>query len=123
MAGEPQLRLRIMFGSGLVLGPGKADLLDGIATTGSISAAGRAMSMSYKKAWRLVDDLNHGFVGPLVEATAGGADGGGAGLTDLGKEVLALYRQAEREAAASASGRVAELGRLTLSRKKPGAAD
>lgn len=119
MAGEPHLRLRILFGSGLVLGPGKADLLDGIASTGSISAAGRAMSMSYKKAWRLVDDLNHGFVGPLVEATAGGPDGGGAGLTPLGEEVLALYRQAERDAASSAGARVAELDRLTLPAKKP----
>ena len=117
MAKVPHLRLRIMLGSGLIFGPGKADLLDGIATTGSISAAGRAMSMSYKKAWRLVDDLNHGFVGPLVEATTGGAAGGGAGLTALGQEVLALYRQAEREASAAADGRIAELGRLTVPRK------
>lgn len=73
------------------LGPGKASLLEGIRRTGSIAAAGRDMAMSYRRAWLLVDDLNHMFRGPLVQAQTGGRSGGGARLTDLGEEVLALY--------------------------------
>jgi molybdate transport system regulatory protein len=85
----PRLRLRIMLAPGQWLGPGKADLLEAIADTGSISAAGRRMGMSYKRAWGLVEGLNEMFGAPLVAASRGGAAHGGAGLTDLGAEVLA----------------------------------
>jgi molybdate transport system regulatory protein len=94
-------RLRVLYGSAIAIGPGKADLLDAIARTGSISAAGRAMRMSYRRAWLLVDTMNRCFRGPLVEASKGGPHGGGARLTPLGAEVLACYRALEASAAAS----------------------
>lgn len=108
----PRLRLRIMLAPGLWLGPGKADLLEGIAETGSISAAGRRMGMSYKRAWGLVEGLNATFSAPLVAASRGGAAHGGAGLTPLGTEVLALYRRAEADSTAASAGSMARIGAL-----------
>jgi molybdate transport system regulatory protein len=87
------VRLRIRLEPGIDLGPGKADLLEGIRGTGSISAAGRRMRMSYKRAWQLVDELNRVFDAPLVEANKGGPGGGGAALTKLGESVLERYRR------------------------------
>src|SRR6056297_3052108 len=87
--GAPRLRIRIVFGENAMLGPGKADLLEGIRDTGSIAAAGRTMSMSYKRAWTLVEEMNKAFRDPLVESTRGGARGGGARLTEAGEAVLA----------------------------------
>ncbi|WP_245304201.1 winged helix-turn-helix domain-containing protein [Hoeflea olei] len=92
---NPRLRLRLTFDNGLVLGPGKADLLDGIAEHGSISAAGRRMKMSYKRAWMLVEEMNAAFMEPLVESNRGGAKGGGARLTPAGEAVLARFRSLE----------------------------
>lgn len=91
LAGMVRLRLRLA--PGIDLGPGKADLLEGIRATGSISAAGRRMRMSYKRAWQLVDELNRLFDAPLVEASKGGSGGGGAALTKRGEDVLARYRR------------------------------
>ena len=91
-APSASLRLRLVFDDRLVFGPGKAELLAGIAATGSISAAGRAMGMSYKRAWSLVEELNGAFAAPLVASARGGAGGGGAVLTDAGQAVLAAYR-------------------------------
>ena len=76
------------------MGPGKADLLDAIAATGSISAAAREMGMSYRRAWMLVDTMNACFRLPLVETVKGGADGGGATLTATGWTALRAYRRA-----------------------------
>lgn len=92
MTAYPRARLRIYFDAETMLGPGKADLLEGIRETGSIAAAGRRMGMSYKRAWTLVDTLNRYFRQPLVISAAGGRSGGGASLTPLGIEVLARYR-------------------------------
>jgi molybdate transport system regulatory protein len=89
------LRIRIVFGDDAMLGPGKADLLELIRETGSIAAAGRAMSMSYKRAWMLVEEMNLAFRDPLVEPARGGAKGGGARLTEAGETVLANYRKLE----------------------------
>lgn len=89
-----RLMLRLYFGE-LMLGPGKATLLEAIASEGSISAAGRKMGMSYKRAWQLVEAMNAGFREPLVESARGGAKGGGAHLTPAGHEVLAAYRSLE----------------------------
>lgn len=86
-----------------MIGPGKADLLERIERCGSIAAAGREMNMSYKRAWELIGTLNAMFRAPLVESTRGGPGGGGAVLTDLGREVLALYRTFQVEAAAGAA--------------------
>ena len=94
--GLPRLRVRIDFGDAARLGPGKADLLERIREAGSIAAAGRAMSMSYKRAWSLVEELNAAFREPLVESTRGGPGGGGARLTETGETVLAQYRELEK---------------------------
>ncbi|CAG0994889.1 Molybdenum-pterin-binding protein MopA [Gammaproteobacteria bacterium] len=98
-SGEPppflprlKLSLRLMHGEEIAFGPGKADLLEAIVRTGSISAAGKSMEMSYRRAWQLVDLMNRSFKGPLVETAKGGSHGGGAWLTPLGEEVLAQYR-------------------------------
>lgn len=99
--GAPRLRLRILFGDDAMLGPGKADLLERIRDTGSIAAAGRAMGMSYKRAWSLVEAMNGFFRDPLVESSRGGATGGGASLTVTGEKVLALYRSIEDTTAAA----------------------
>ena len=74
------------------MGPGRADLMQGIAETGSISAAGKRMGMSYKRAWSLVQALNEGWGSPLVETSRGGAAQGGASLTVDGAFVLERYR-------------------------------
>jgi molybdate transport system regulatory protein len=93
------LHIRLFAGDKIVLGWGRADLLGHIAATGSIAAAGRQMDMSYKRAWELVEAMNHIFSAPLVEAAKGGAGGGGAKLTTLGAEILAAYRALEAAAA------------------------
>jgi molybdate transport system regulatory protein len=105
----PRLFLRIRFGGGAFLGPGKAQLLDGIRQTGSISAAGRAMQMSYKRAWMLVEEMNTAFAAPLVHSARGGAGGGGAALTPAGERVLTLYHAVLGQAALAGAGEIAEL--------------
>lgn len=95
MENNPRLSLRLHYNQGLSFGRGKADLLQAIAETGSISAAGRRMEMSYRRAWALVDEMNTHFRALLVESNRGGVKGGGATLTDLGREVLAEYRALE----------------------------
>lgn len=102
---DPRLRIRILFGDDFMIGPGKAELLERIRETGSIAAAGRQMSMSYKRAWLLVETLNAAFREPLVDSSRGGPGGGGAQLTPAGEEVLRQYRQ--MEAASREAGRPA----------------
>ena len=101
------MRLRVRLAPGIDLGPGKADLLEGIGETGSISAAGRRMRMSYKRAWQLVDELNGLFDAPLVAASKGGSGGGGATLTRRGVDVLMRYRRMHAACCAAISGDVA----------------
>ncbi|MDT8429873.1 MAG: LysR family transcriptional regulator, partial [Pseudomonadales bacterium] len=110
----PHLRIRIVFGKDGMLGPGKAELLDRIAQTGSIAAAGRQMGMSYKRAWMLIETLNSLFNSPLVESTRGGPGGGGAVLTETGLRVLGLYREFETAAARAGT---AQLDALCALRK------
>lgn len=98
---SPRLRFRLVLGRSIAIGPGKADLLAAIAETGSISAAGRSMGMSYKKAWYLIDTMNRCFRKPLVVASKGGSGRGGARLTPMGEQALALYRRIESRAAAA----------------------
>ncbi|MEO8004180.1 MAG: LysR family transcriptional regulator [Betaproteobacteria bacterium] len=90
-----------MFRKAIAMGPGKADLLRAIQETGSISAAARKMEMSYRRAWLLVDTMNQSFKSPVVETLTGGKTGGGAAVTELGKEVLARYSEMEKKATAS----------------------
>ena len=106
---SPNLRIRILFGDGAMLGPGKADLLQGIRDTGSIAAAGRGMDMSYKRAWSLVEEMNAAFRLPLVESARGGARGGGARLTEAGEEVLAHYRKLEETLAEAGAARIGKI--------------
>lgn len=95
------LRIRVVLGDGLILGPGRADLLAFIRDTGSIAAAGRRMGMSYKRAWQLAEALNTSFHGPVIVAAKGGVAGGGAHLTELGVQVLEAYRALEATARAA----------------------
>lgn len=99
----PRLVFRLILGDDIALGPGKVRLLEAIAETGSIAAAGRTMAMSYKRAWHLVDTMNRCFESPLVEAAKGGAHGGGAVVTALGHEVIARYRALETRARKAAA--------------------
>lgn len=89
------VRLRLVLEPDIAIGPGKADILDRIAETGSIAAAGRRMGMSYKRAWLLVETMNRCFKAPLVETSRGGRGRGGAVLTETGREVLDRYRRME----------------------------
>jgi molybdate transport system regulatory protein len=107
--GFPRLWLRVDLAPGVSLGPGKVELLRGIDETGSISAAGRRIGMSYKRAWQLVDALNRHFASPLVAASRGGARGGGASLTPLGHTILATYLALQTAAHDAAKGKLAEL--------------
>ncbi|MFN3547910.1 MAG: winged helix-turn-helix domain-containing protein [Mesorhizobium sp.] len=106
---RPTVRIRVVFDAAGMIGPGKAELLERIDRTGSISAAGREMNMSYKRAWMLVETLNAMFREPVVESTRGGVQGGGAVLTDTGRRILDLYRRFEAEAVASGAERLAEM--------------
>jgi len=92
-------RIRILLGSSIAIGPGKAALLEAIGEAGSIAAAGRRMGMSYRRAWLLAKTMNACFREPLIEATKGGLGGGGARLTAMGQRVLSLYRAMEDHAA------------------------
>lgn len=96
MEKDPRLNLRLHFAQGLTFGRGKADLLQAIADEGSISAAGRRMGMSYRRAWNLVEEMNLAFREPLIDSARGGSGGGGAALTDKGREMLDNYRSLER---------------------------
>ena len=121
----PAPRLRVLLGSAIALGPGKADLLDAIDAAGSITGAARRMGMSYRRAWLLVETMNGCFRKPLVETARGGPHGGGARLTGLGKDVLARYRAMEAKAALSLRGDMASFRKLLapeLRKPRPGKA-
>ena len=90
-SGYPKLSFRVGLGVGFSLGPGKIEVLQAIDRQGSISKAARALGMSYRRAWLLVDDLNRGFGIDLVATALGGSAGGGASLTKAGAEVLKRY--------------------------------
>ncbi|MCH9670430.1 MAG: LysR family transcriptional regulator [Gammaproteobacteria bacterium] len=89
-------RLKIVMKPDIAIGPGKADVLEGIKETGSIAATGRRLGMSYKRAWMLVETMNGCFKEPLVSASRGGSARGGATLTPSGELVLRTYRRMER---------------------------
>lgn len=105
---EARLRLRLLMG-GAMLGPGKVELLEHIRDSGSISAAGRVMGMSYKRAWSLVEEMNLAFRAPLVGRARGGPGGGGAHLTEAGEAVVAAFRGLERAAAEAGAAQIAVL--------------
>lgn len=92
-----KIKLQIYAGEEIAMGPGKADLLDAIASEGSISAAARQLDMSYRRAWLLVDAMNRCWKEPLVETAPGGSARGGARLTPYGRGILQLYRTLQEE--------------------------
>lgn len=107
-----RLTIRLDFSPERKLGPGKIALLEAIAATGSISAAGRQHKMSYRRAWMLIDELNRQFGEPVVRAQPGGANGGGAVLTAAGLRIVAAYRAAERKMHEAAAPEIAALEAL-----------
>lgn len=111
--------LRVTLSDDFYIGPGRADLLERIAQTGSIAAAGKAMGMSYKRAWSLVQALNDGFGAPLVETSRGGSAQGGAELTASGREVLTRYRHMQAATRDAIAGDIVALQQL-LKRPAPG---
>ena len=115
-----ELRLRVDFGAFGAIGPGKIRLLELIGEHGSISTAGRAMKMSYRRAWLLVESLNLAFREPVVSTQRGGSDGGGAALTPFGRDLIARYRAIETEAATAVEGNLRALGNA-LAKKPPAA--
>jgi len=96
------VRVRIDFDSGPSIGPGKVALLERIGLCGSLSQAARDLGLSYRRAWNLLDDLNHAFAEPVVATATGGAHGGGAQVTSFGKQLIARYRKVETAAEAAA---------------------
>ena len=114
-----RLTVRIDFGSGGALGPGKIRLLETVRKTGSISQAGRSLGMSYRRAWLLIDDLNRCFRTPVVVTRPGGAKGGGAELTRFGCKLIEQYRAIESHAASSAKRRMRDLEAALRARAKP----
>lgn len=103
--------MRVLGRSAPAMGPGRAELVAHIEKTGSISAAARAMGMSYRRAWQLVDAMNESFSRPVVETSVGGRRGGGARVTPFGRRLVALYHAMEDKASAAIA---ADLKRFLL---------
>lgn len=120
MARYPGLTLRVLGKSAAAMGPGKAELVERIARTGSISAAARDMGMSYRRAWQLVESLNADFLEPVVTTATGGTRGGGAQVTPFGGRLVAAFRAMEGKASAAIAADLKRFGRkLRAPGRKP----
>jgi molybdate transport system regulatory protein len=106
------LRPHVAIGEAITFGPGKIELLRKVGEGNSISAAARALGLSYKRAWALIDTLNRGFGSPVVETSAGGKGGGGARLTPLGEQLVARYLALEAKVNSSVEAEIAALDEL-----------
>jgi molybdate transport system regulatory protein len=104
------VRLRLDFGAACAVGPGKIALLEAVDASGSLSQAARELTMSYRRAWLLLDSLNTSFARPVAVLATGGRGGGGASLTDFGRELVATYRDFERTLQAEAARRFRRIG-------------
>jgi molybdate transport system regulatory protein len=102
--------------SGARIGPGKVAVLEEIGRSGSISAAGRALGMSYRRTWELVEELNRSLGAQVVETAAGGSGGGGAVLTPAGKAVIERYRAIEMDTALAARKHLLAINRACASK-------
>ena len=111
MSRYPGLTLRVMGAGSPAIGPGKAALVEHIEKSGSISSAARAMGMSYRRAWQLVDALNESFTEPVVVTAIGGKRGGGAKVTVFGQELVRRFRAMENKASAVIAGDLQQLTR------------
>lgn len=118
---DDKTRFRVEIKHAVAIGPGKADVLEGIAETGSIAEAGRRLGMSYQKVWSLVAAMNSDFIEPLVLKQRGGASGGGAQLSPMGQQVLETYRAIERDAQRAIAKRLPQL--LSFIRPEAGTDD
>lgn len=116
-----RLSIRIDLSAEDAIGPGKIRLLEEIARTGSISAAGRAMNMSYRRAWLLLDELNSLFKERVTTTEQGGRDGGGATLTPFGQELVRRYRSMESDAHAALSSHLEAIDTALQKRPRPAA--
>lgn len=112
-----RLNIRIDLANGLRIGPGKVAVLEEIGRSGSISAAGRALRMSYRRTWELVEEMNTGLGTPVVETAAGGSGGGGTVLTQAGKTVIERYHAIEMDTAVAARKHLLALSRFSGNKK------
>jgi molybdate transport system regulatory protein len=106
---DEKTRFRVQIKHAIAIGPGKADVLQSVAETGSLAETGRRMGMSYQRVWSLVAAMNKDFVEPLVLKQRGGAAGGGAQLTPTGERVLSVYRAIELDAERAVAKRLPQL--------------
>jgi len=111
---KAKLSLRIDLANGSRLGPGKVALLEAVARCASISAAAREQGMSYRRAWLLTDDMNRAFESAVVETFPGRSQGKGARVTELGEQLIALYRKAERLTAGAIANEVGDVEKLSI---------
>lgn len=116
---EARTGFRVQIKHAVAIGPGKADVLQAIAETGSLAESGRRLGMSYQRVWSMVRAMNADFVEPLVLTQRGGTAGGGAGLTTAGEQALAVYRAIEHDAQHAMAKRLPQL--LALIRPEAGA--
>ena len=114
-----RLSIRVDLASGARIGPGKVAVLEEIARSGSISAAGRALHISYRRTWELVEDLNATLGAPVVQTASGGSKGGGANLTELGQAVVTRYRAIEQDCALAARKHLTALQRVAKGQRLP----
>jgi molybdate transport system regulatory protein len=113
------LSIRVDLSPTLAIGPGKIRLLEAIEETGSISAAGRAMDMSYRRAWLLLDELNHTFHEPVATTSQGGRSGGGTHLTPFGKRLVHGYRKMETDANKAVAAYLSMIRHSAVSPRRP----
>jgi molybdate transport system regulatory protein len=106
------IRPRVRVGEEVVIGPGKVELLRAVASEGSISAAGRALGMGYKRAWSLLDELQRSCAVPMIETSAGGTGGGGAKVTKSGLALIAHYDELNQACEQAARPALAKLSKL-----------
>ena len=108
----PGLTLRVLAKHFPAMGPGKAAMIEAIDRSGSISGAAREMEMSYRRAWQLVDAINTSFTEPLIVTATGGKQGGGAVVSDLGREVVKRFRDMEVKASHAIAAEIADFSTL-----------
>ena len=114
----PGLTLRVLARQFPAMGPGKAALIEAIDRSGSISGAARDMDMSYRRAWQLVEAINTSFAGPLIVTATGGKRGGGAVVSDFGREVVRRYRAMESKASHAIAAEIADFSSLLKPAKR-----
>lgn len=112
-----RFRLRVSAGDLIAIGPGKVELLEAIREHGSLTSAAKALGISYRRAWMMLDELTRALKRPAVETASGGAHGGGTALTALGEELIARYRRVERTAAKACADDLEALRKMVRSAK------